>query len=319
METVSTFVNRYNEIVVEHLIPVCLRFNLDETWLNDLPDHHKSAGFKGGPRPVIVYPPAIAEHITLVPCVNGAGESFDTTAIVPLKTLPPLIDEVKEYFNITGSNDGWMNSLILKNVVEGIFVKQLQAYRQKKGLEGRAALLILDNHSSRVAVDEELLWREHKLIVLYIPPHSSALLQPLDLHPNVVFKQEYFKFKPNCDGLTKPEARNYELQAARLAMSSALSLGSVIRGWARCGLISKYKHENGTTIADLQTILKNKMVEWPYEPLPTVIGKRKLGPKFGTGGVWTNNENMVNLNPPKEKKPRKTKKNISAAEIVVIN
>jgi hypothetical protein len=316
-DIVRNFLVTYNFICRIYQIPLSLRFNLDETWLDETPDNHKSVGYKSGPKPLVPAPPSVAEHVTLVPIINAEGDDFTPTAILPLKTVPALCSKVKKYFNLAGSNDGWMTSEILKNVVEGVFLQQLQQHKQENGLEGKKALLVLDNHSSRVSMDEERLFREHDLIIIYIPPHSSALLQPLDLCPNSVFKKEYYKWKPETAGMNRPQQRNAELQAARMALSSALSLGNVAAGWSRAGLISKTKDENGVVLADVEAVLRSKMIQIPLDPLPPVVGKKKRGPAFDTGGLWVNDENMLNLNPPSAPKEKKQRKMHSAAVIVI--
>lgn len=52
-------------------------------------------------------------------------------------------------------------------------------------------MLILDRHSSHV--DIEFMWecRQHQIHLLYLPAHTSHLLQPLDLAPFLVIKSKY--------------------------------------------------------------------------------------------------------------------------------
>ena len=42
-------------------------------------------------------------------------------------------------------------------------------------------MLIIDGHESHCSVDFQDYCREHKIITLCMPPHSSHLLQPLDV------------------------------------------------------------------------------------------------------------------------------------------
>ncbi|KAJ0129087.1 Uncharacterized protein HZ326_27814 [Fusarium oxysporum f. sp. albedinis] len=52
-------------------------------------------------------------------------------------------------------------------------------------------LLILDGHESHHSVDFELYCQEKKIITLYIPPHSSHLLQPLNVRCFRPLKKAY--------------------------------------------------------------------------------------------------------------------------------
>ncbi|KAF4451962.1 hypothetical protein F53441_5134 [Fusarium austroafricanum] len=60
-----------------------------------------------------------------------------------------------------------------------------------KGSKNRYRLLILDGHESHHSVDFERYCKANKIITLYMPPHSSHLLQPLDVGCFSVLKQAY--------------------------------------------------------------------------------------------------------------------------------
>jgi len=56
---------------------------------------------------------------------------------------------------------------------------------------GRYRLLILDGHRSHVTAEFDRYCTEHDIIVLCMPPHSSHLLQPLDVSCFAVLKRSY--------------------------------------------------------------------------------------------------------------------------------
>ncbi|ENH68228.1 hypothetical protein FOC1_g10000541 [Fusarium oxysporum f. sp. cubense race 1] len=60
-----------------------------------------------------------------------------------------------------------------------------------KGSKNRYRLLILDGHESHHSVDFERYCKANKIITLCMPPHSSHLLQPLDVGCFSVLKQAY--------------------------------------------------------------------------------------------------------------------------------
>ncbi|KAJ0125594.1 Uncharacterized protein HZ326_31301 [Fusarium oxysporum f. sp. albedinis] len=60
-----------------------------------------------------------------------------------------------------------------------------------KGSKNRYRLLILDRHESHHSVDFKRYYKTNKIITLYMPPHSSHLLQPLDVGCFSVLKQAY--------------------------------------------------------------------------------------------------------------------------------
>ena len=77
-----------------------------------------------------------------------------------------------------------MDTSLLRNCVENIFVKELEQLRQKNGEPNAPALLLLDGHSSRQGLNGQQLLEKYNIFVLLLPAHSSAILQPLELSVN---------------------------------------------------------------------------------------------------------------------------------------
>jgi len=57
--------------------------------------------------------------------------------------------------------------------------------------KGKYRLLILNGHNSHHSEEFETYYQEHNIITLYIPPHSSHLLQPLDISYFTPLKKAY--------------------------------------------------------------------------------------------------------------------------------
>jgi len=299
----------YNELYDLYKIPLELRFNVDETWLDGKPDHHKTAAEKGGSTRCLKMVKLNSEHITLVLCICANGDALKTLAILPLKSVPPLALTVTQFFVIAGSENGWIDQKILFNYIESYFIPQLNDRRQKLAMQDKYALLLLDNHSSRNGLDLERYQRDFRLIIKFIPPHSSALLQPLDLFPNMEFKRVYYKEHNMESNIDAQNRRNMELQDAKQALSHALSEYSVNLGWRRTGLVSQEISASGIPLGNINVIKGSEMIKKNYEPLPAVTGKRKRGSKLSDGAILIGGENIVNVNPPSEPKQKKTKKN----------
>ncbi len=105
-------------------------------------------------------------------------------------------------------------------------------------------MLVLDNHSSREVLEDEefkeTILRPNKIVIHYLVPHSSHLLQPLDLSPNLRFKVELGKLKKRqrakLNKMPLQEFRNAELLLSLRALSIGLSRASILDGWERTGL-----------------------------------------------------------------------------------
>jgi hypothetical protein len=56
---------------------------------------------------------------------------------------------------------------------------------------GRYQILILNSHKSHLTTEFNQTYTKNNIIPVYIPPHSSHLLQPLDVSCFTVLKQQY--------------------------------------------------------------------------------------------------------------------------------
>jgi hypothetical protein len=59
--------------------------------------------------------------------------------------------------------------------------------------KGTYRLLMLDGHESHHSADFESICKQHNIITLYMPAHSSHLLQPLDIVLFGLLKRAYGK------------------------------------------------------------------------------------------------------------------------------
>ncbi|KKA16199.1 hypothetical protein T310_10219, partial [Rasamsonia emersonii CBS 393.64] len=79
-------------------------------------------------------------------------------------------------YRISVSKNGWTNDEIGLKWLQETF----ETYTASCTV-GRYRLLILDGHSSHATAEFDKFCTERKIIPLYMPPHSSHLLQPLDV------------------------------------------------------------------------------------------------------------------------------------------
>ena len=84
------------------------------------------------------------------------------------------------------SENGWTNDGLGFEWLQEIFEKY--TFSQTAG---RYRLLILDGHSSHATASFDHFCMERRIIPLYMPPHSSHLLQPLDISCFAPLKHYY--------------------------------------------------------------------------------------------------------------------------------
>jgi hypothetical protein len=86
---------------------------------------------------------------------------------------------------IATSQNGWTN-----NEIGFEWLKHFDRCTSKRSV-GRYRLLILDGHESHHSIDFERYCEENQIITLCMPPHSSHLLQPLDIGYFSLLKKAY--------------------------------------------------------------------------------------------------------------------------------
>jgi hypothetical protein len=264
-------------------------WNCDETMLDGGKSKKKTMCEKFG-QPTIALEQKIGEHITLLLFVSAEGDWLKPLAIFPLKTLPEFAQSVYDDFNISGQENGWIDGPIFRNYIQNFFVEEIIKRRNLNGEENEPALLVMDHHSSRDALDAKLLWEEHKILLLLIPAHSSHIVQPLDLSTNGEFKQklrERFKVIPDEDASTR---RNRLMQVSARVLSRVNNKDTIKTGWERTGLWP-YNPE---------VAYRSSAVVEAIELLPSSgsKNKRKRGAKINGGQIIYNGTNVLQA-PPK--------------------
>jgi len=99
-------------------------------------------------------------------------------------------------------------------------------------------LLILDNHSSHLSIAAIEYCRQNGVIMLTLPPHSSHMIQPLDVTFFGPFKTYYSQA---CDNwmVSHPGRPITECQTGLLvkqAYERAATVGIAVKGFAETGI-----------------------------------------------------------------------------------
>ena len=131
------------------------------------------------------------EWVTIVECIGSRGCYIPPLIILKGKeqqatwyqesTLP------KEW-RIATSPNGWTTDIIGLRWLKEVF----EPY-SKQHSTGAKRLLILDGHSSHLTADFDTFCKEKAIICLCMPPHTSHLLQPLDVGVFGPLKNAYGK------------------------------------------------------------------------------------------------------------------------------
>ncbi|KAI0996103.1 hypothetical protein K3495_g12078 [Podosphaera aphanis] len=166
---------------------------------------------------------ASASGRRLRPAVIFKGQSLQTSWF-PLQSLPGWL--------YTTSENGWTSNSVGLAWLRQIFIPESTPTQYDY------RLLLLDGHGSHA--DVEFMWTnyQNKIACLYLPAHTSHILQPLDLAPFSVVKSKYRQEIQTLASIDNaaPVKKERFITSYNKARIEGLS-GRVIRaGWRASGL-----------------------------------------------------------------------------------
>ncbi|GAB0139100.1 putative DDE endonuclease domain-containing protein [Epichloe bromicola] len=136
-------------------------------------------------------------------------------------------------WQFTATKNGWTSDQTAVEWLEKLFIPRT---RPSDPTERR--LLVLDGHGSHETVDFMYLCYQHKIHLIYLPPHTSHVLQPLDLSVFSPLKYYYRKQIGFLSLLTdsSPVGKQNFLICYQRAREQALSASNIKGGWKATGL-----------------------------------------------------------------------------------
>jgi hypothetical protein len=139
-------------------------------------------------RPSLVQP-GNREWVTAIETINAAGWVLPPMVIFAGKTHRTNWFENTDLpldWMIGVSENGWTNDQLGFEWLQSVFEPNT-----KDRTKGVYRLLILDGHNSHLTPRFDQFCTEHKIVPLCMPPHSSHILQPLDVGCFSVLKRSY--------------------------------------------------------------------------------------------------------------------------------
>ena len=133
-------------------------------------------------------------------------------------------------WQFTATENGWTIDSTAIEWLQKVFLPQTDT------LEPR--LLILDGHRSHETIDFMYLCYQHNIHLLFLPPHTSHVLQPLDLSVFSALKSWYRKEVGYLTLLTdsSPIGKQNFLNCYQKARKEALSAKNIKSGWKATSL-----------------------------------------------------------------------------------
>lgn len=236
-ELFQAWFHRVQAIIAEYGIHTGDIYNFDETGfqMGVISTAKVVTGSDRAGRPRTIQP-GNREWVTIIETVNSRG-----FAIAPLVIFEAVMYQTAWYaqgilplnWSIGVSENSWTNNEIGMYWLEHVFDKQTRDHTV-----GTHRLLILDGHGSHVTLEFDQYCLNHSIIVLCMPPHSSHLLQPLDVGCFSVLKRSYGRLVEQKMGLGVNHIDKQEfLHLYQQARPEALHRSNIQSGFASTGLI----------------------------------------------------------------------------------
>ncbi|RFU24894.1 hypothetical protein B7463_g11440, partial [Scytalidium lignicola] len=125
--------------------------------------------------------------VTVIESINASGWALPPLIIFKGKHHQlALTNLLPEGWRDERSNNEWTDNRIGLEWLEKTFEPAT-----KDKIKGQYRMLVLDGYSNYVAPEFDLFYSAHKIIPICMPPHSSHLLQPLDVTCFSVLKRMY--------------------------------------------------------------------------------------------------------------------------------
>jgi DDE superfamily endonuclease/Tc5 transposase DNA-binding domain len=131
--------------------------------------------------------PGNREWVTAIEAISATGQVLPPMVIFKGKMRQlAWYKEIPRDWTIEVSDNGWTTDQLGYFWLSTVFNKHSSVSQV-----GRYRLLILDGHGSHQTVQFDQYCKDHHIIVLCMPPHSSHLLQPLDVGCFALLKRNY--------------------------------------------------------------------------------------------------------------------------------
>ena len=131
--------------------------------------------------------PGNREWVTAIECINTAGWALPPCIIFKGKVfLESWFQGLPSDWRFEVSPNGWTSDEIGLRWLQKLFIPTTSS--RTKGVY---RLLVLDGHGSHLTPKFDEICEQNKIIPICMPPHSSHLLQPLDIGCFAVVKRSY--------------------------------------------------------------------------------------------------------------------------------
>ena len=243
-EEIVQYFTRIAEIISVAEIPAAFILNIDESGFDRFVDARQitcivPAAYEQSCIPIPVS--RKEQRATLLAAICADGSSMKNMIVLPRKSIDQELFELgytPDKFHYGHSEKGFMTTRLFREWIELSFIPEIRSRRARYKYEG-PVLAIMDGFSVHDSEMVSELFEKELIISIFIPPHSSNQVQPLDLGVFAIQKQRQSNVTVPSDVSTQTA------QVIRMMDSyiMAATPKNIIRAFQRGGIVSLYDRE----------------------------------------------------------------------------
>ncbi|KAK7177393.1 transposase [Paraphaeosphaeria sporulosa] len=229
-EQIRAFIELFEVVRKELNIPIKDAYNMDETGTALGVGVNSRVLASSTKKKAYIKSPENREWASVIECVSATGRKLRCAVIFKGQSLQTTWFTPQSVPNwlYTTSENGWTSKAIGAEWLRRIFIPETAPDNDQQ-----YQLLVLDGHSSHV--DIEFLWicKINRIQLLFLPPHSTHVLQPLDLSGFSIIKSNYRNQLRDLSSYNDaaPIKKEQLIQYYHLAREEGLTERVISTGW----------------------------------------------------------------------------------------
>ena len=220
-------------------VPSNFVFNVDEVGHSEYADSFEKyvivpASYSGKTAPYPVK--KNGKHASCIACISPTGMACKPLFTVPRLTVDPqLYDKLPfDSFEIVHTDSGYVNTAVFHFWLTDIFFPYLRKLRDETGYKGKA-VLIMDGFLGHVNAIDQVNCEDEDLIIHYLVPHTSDMLQPLDVGIFGAMK----RFMSNCKSDNSATQQTNQIFKIHKSLFQAACPSNCKAAFAATGIVTK--------------------------------------------------------------------------------
>ena len=206
-----------------------LIYNVDEKGVTI--DHKPPFIVAGSDFPAQAVTSGKGKTVTIIGASSASGSAVPAYFVFPGKRMNlDLLNGASAGVNGTVSDNGWSNLVVFHKYLTEHFINFVPGRDHK-------VLLLLDGHKSHVSLTLADWAKQHNIVLSILPPHTSHLLQPLDVACYGPFQRMYHAQCHKFIRQTPAAITRYNIcTIASKVYLRALSPGNLQSGFMKTGV-----------------------------------------------------------------------------------